>query len=90
MTCNKLVRGVTVAVLAPAFGEPVLLVPFEHREATDVGEITVAASVSDKRRLTPCQSRDARELSLNAHVSRSVVEKSDNFRRSKLKRMVRG
>jgi hypothetical protein len=86
MTCNKLVRGVTVAVLAPTFGQPVLLVPFEHRETSDVGEITSAASVSDKRRLTPCQSRDARELSLNVHVSRSVVEKFDNVRRTEADR----
>src|ERR1700737_1418287 len=48
MTCDKLIRGISVAVLAPTFGEAVLLVSFQHLEAPDIAEITLAASISDK------------------------------------------
>ena len=54
MTGDELVGGITVAVLAPAFGELIFLVPFEHREAPDVVEIGLPSSISDRRRLTPC------------------------------------
>ncbi|WP_334408015.1 hypothetical protein [Bradyrhizobium sp. AZCC 2289] len=85
MTCDKLIRGITVAVLAPAFGEPVLLVSFEHLEAPDVVEITFAASISGKRWCVPCSSCEARELSLNAHFSHSAVKVS--FRHLKFERI---
>jgi len=35
MARDKLIRGITVAVLAPTFGEAVLLVSFQHLEAPD-------------------------------------------------------
>ena len=73
MTGDKLVRGITVAVLAPTFGEVILLVSFEHLETPDVVEITFTASASNERWFTPCSNCEARELSLNAHFSRSVV-----------------
>src|SRR4051812_49787734 len=74
MTCDELVRSVTVAVLAPTFGEVIFLVSFEHRETPDVVEITLTASASNERWFAPCSNGEARELSLNAHISRSVVE----------------
>jgi hypothetical protein len=74
MTRDKLVRGIAIAAFAPAFGEFILLVPFEQGKALDVVEIIFAASIPGERRLTPCSSCEARELSLNAHISRSVVE----------------
>ena len=49
MTCDKLIGGIAVSVLAPTLGELVLLVPFEHLEAPNVGQITVTGSVSSKR-----------------------------------------
>ena len=60
------------AAFAPAPGELILLLLFEHGKAPDVLKITSTMSVSGKRRL--CASCEARELSLNAHISRSVVE----------------
>jgi hypothetical protein len=35
MACDKLIRCVAITVLAPAFGEHVFLVSFEHRETSD-------------------------------------------------------
>jgi hypothetical protein len=49
MTCDKLVRGITVTVLAPTFGERVLLVPFEHLETPDVVQITLTDFISNER-----------------------------------------
>jgi len=43
------VRGITVTVLAPTFGELVLLVPFERLETPDVVEIVFTDSISDER-----------------------------------------
>jgi hypothetical protein len=75
-------------MLAPTFGEAVLLVSFEYLEAPDVVEITLAASISDKRWCVLCSSCEARELSFNAHFSHSAVKVS--FRRSKLERITEG
>jgi len=36
MTCNKPMRGITVTVLAPTFGELVLLVPFQQLETPGI------------------------------------------------------
>jgi hypothetical protein len=36
MTCDKLVRGITVAAFAPSPGEFVLLLPFEHGKTPDL------------------------------------------------------
>ena len=83
MACDELVRGITVAELAPTFGKLILLLPLEHREASDLVEIAVAASASDEHRFAPCSNCEARELSLNAH---SLAPSFDVFRRSKLER----
>ena len=75
MTCDKPVRGVAVTVLAPTFGERVLLVPFQHLKAPDIVPIIFIGSVSDERQFTPSSSNwKTYELSLNAHVRSSVVE----------------
>src|ERR1700730_2375230 len=49
MACDKLVRGITVTVLATTFGELVLLVPFEHLETPDVVQITLTDSIPNER-----------------------------------------
>ncbi len=74
MTCDKLVRGIAVTVLAPTFGELVLLVPFEHLEAPDVVQITFTDSICDERWFTPGSRCEAPKLSLNAHIGPFVVE----------------
>src|SRR5882757_5706821 len=74
MTGNEPVCGITVAMLAPTFGKPVLLVFFEHFEAPDIVEIAPTVAISDKGCFAPCSSCEARELSLNAHIIRSVVD----------------
>src|ERR1700755_959622 len=73
MACDKLIRSFAVAELAPAFGELILAIPLEHRETTDVGEISFTASGPDKRRLTLGSNSEACELSLDAHAGRSVL-----------------
>jgi hypothetical protein len=61
------VPGVTVAVLAPTFGQAVLLALFEHLETANVVEITVADPDFDEREFAPGSRSRASKLSLNAH-----------------------
>jgi hypothetical protein len=68
------VRGITVAVLAPTFGEVVFLVPFKHLETPDVTQITLADSISGEPHFIPGSRCEACELSLNAHNSSFVAE----------------
>jgi hypothetical protein len=87
MTRDKLVGGGAVTVLAPTFGERVLLVPLEHLETPDVVQITSAGSVSGERQLTRSSLNwKTPELSLDAHIGSSVV---DVFCRAKLERVTR-
>src|ERR1700692_4729177 len=72
VTCDELVCRVAVTLLAPAFGELVLLVPFEHRKAPDVIEIAFTASTAGKRQCGRCSGCEAQELSLDTHICRSV------------------
>ena len=79
MTVDKLIGGSTVASIAPAFCEFILMVLFEHRKAPDVVTIAVTAPLLDERRFAPNWSGEAPELSLNAHVDCSVLENSIRF-----------
>src|SRR3984957_18135405 len=72
VTCDELVRRVAVTLLAPAFGQPVLLVLLEQREAPDVVEIAFTASTAGKSHFSPCSGCEAHELSLDTHINRSV------------------
>ena len=74
MTCDKLVRGITVTALAPTFGELVLMVLFEHLETVDVVQITRIDAIPDGRQWIPGSRCEAYEFSLNAHISTSGVE----------------
>jgi len=65
-------RTSPVTAFAPTPCEFILLLLFEHGKAPDIGEITLNTSLAGDRRL--CANRKARKLSLNAHISRSVVE----------------
>src|SRR5271167_2930513 len=49
MAGDDLVGCVAIAQLAPAFGKLILLVSLEHREAPDVGEIALTASLFNER-----------------------------------------
>ena len=74
MACDQLIRSISITVLAPTLGELIFLIPFEHSETPDVGEIPLTASTSDKCRLMPGSNCEACELSLDAHGNRSVVK----------------
>jgi len=74
MTCDKLVRGITVTALAPTFGELVLMVLFEHLETVDVVQITRIDAIPDEHQLIPGSRCEAYEFSLNAQISSSGVE----------------
>jgi len=74
VTCNQLVGGITIAVLAPAPGEIKLLCSLEHCETPDGVEIAFATYVSSECWFEPCSSCEAGKLSFNGHVSRSLVE----------------
>jgi len=74
MTCDKLVRCITVTVLAPTLGELILLVPIEHLETVDVVQITRIDAVPDERQWIPGSRCEAYEFSLNAHISSSGME----------------
>jgi hypothetical protein len=49
MTCDDLIRGITIAAFAPTPGELIFLLLFEHGKAPDIGEITFTASISGNR-----------------------------------------
>jgi hypothetical protein len=53
MACDKLIRCIAITVLAPAFGEFVFLVSFEHREPPDTVQISRAGFLSCRRQLAP-------------------------------------
>jgi len=74
MTCDKLVRCITVTVLAPTLGELILLVPIEHLETVDVVQITRIDAIPNERQLIPGSSCEAYEFALNAHISSSGME----------------
>jgi len=68
------VRCITVTVLAPTFGEFVLMVLFEHLETVDVVQITRIDAIPNERQLFPGSRCEAYEFSLHAHISYSGVE----------------
>ncbi len=75
MTCDKLVGGIAVTVLAPTLSERVLLVPFEHLETPDVSQITPTGSLSGEGQFAPAGLNwKTSELSLDAHIGSFVVD----------------
>src|SRR4029077_13172851 len=68
MTADKLVRGITIAMVAPTCCKRIFLVLLQHRETPDIVEIAPAAPASDERRFAPCWRGEARKLSLDTHV----------------------
>src|SRR5882672_2959048 len=79
MTCDKLVRCITVTVLAPTPGELILMVLFEHLETVDVVQITRIDAIPNEHQLIPGSRCEAYEFSLNAHISTSGVEGSSEL-----------
>jgi len=68
MACDKLVRCIAITVLAPAFGEHVFLVPFEHREPSDAVQIARTGFPSCRRQLSPVWKRAVIGFNkINAH-----------------------
>jgi hypothetical protein len=68
MAGDKLVRRIAIAVLAPAFGEHVFLVPFEHREPSDTVQVARTGFLACRRRLSPVWTRSGIGFNkINAH-----------------------
>jgi hypothetical protein len=57
MARDKLIRRIAITVLAPAFGEPVFLVSFEHREPPDTVQIADTGFLAWCRQLSPVRTR---------------------------------
>jgi hypothetical protein len=94
MACDKLIRCVAITVLAPAFGEHVFLVSFEHRKPPDTFQIARRGFLSCRRQLSPVLERRGIGLNsmfcwgaINAHIGSSsteagINEKTDGSRSS--------
>jgi hypothetical protein len=65
MAGDQLMRGIGVAMLAPAFGEHVFLLRLQHRELADLGEVARQVAVG----------RQDREILCSSHVRHLVVRR---------------
>jgi hypothetical protein len=85
VACDKLIRCVAITVLAPAFGEHVFLVSFEHRKPPDTFQIARTGFLSCRRQLSPVLERRGIGLNstfcrraINAHTGTSSTEAGIN------------